>query len=253
MQPANAVSIRRWFDQLADADPAVREDAADNLMRLNRDDLPLLRSVVKDELPLAPNQVDLLPGIVSQIYLSGEEYEIQPGAGFMGIRMFAVDITAHPPQAAALPAPPHARAAAAPSVAADGTKPSAVGIRVENCIPGFCAGGVLHPGDIIVSLAGSADLGFANSEVFSEGIRAFGPGATVHLQILRHGQLREIALTLCPRPAATLAAEINPGPMLALTQEREQASDRYWDENFAPLLKEEVSSTLPPAAAAKAP
>jgi hypothetical protein len=309
-QPVKAESIRRWFDQLADADPAVREDAADNLMRLKRDDLPLLRSIVKNEIPLAPNQVDLLPGIVSQIFLSGEEYEVVPGAGFMGIRMFPVDIasasappqpagvsaaqqtpaaqmpgggnvgatqpsqpaavpspqhapapqapggddgTAHPPQAAALPAPQHARAAPAPSPADDGAKPPSVGIRVENCIPGFCAGGVLHPGDIIVSLAGSSELGFPNSEVFSEGIRAFGPGATVRLQILRHGHLCDVALTLCPRPAATVAAEINPGPMLALTQERQQASERYWDENFAPMLKEEVSSTLPPSAAAKAP
>ena len=92
-QPAVAAGlIKRWFDQLSDADPNLRDDATDQLMQLKRDDLPILRKVVQEALPLTPTQMEALPEIVSQVYLSGERYEVQPDAGFLGIQTSVVDI-----------------------------------------------------------------------------------------------------------------------------------------------------------------
>jgi C-terminal processing protease CtpA/Prc len=222
-QPAvSADSIKRWFDQLSDADPNLRDDAADQLMQLKRQDLPMLRKVVQDELPLTPTQMEALPEIVSQVYLSGEGYQSQPDAGFLGIQTSIVDIA---------------------SVKEDSDRHKYNGILVSRRVTGFCAARALRDGDVIVGIADLPRLGFVDATTFRDAVMSHPAGSTVHLQVLRRGQVREVPITLDPRP---IEANLEDG-LQRLTQQRERAFDHYWADNFAPLLKEEVSSAAAPA------
>jgi C-terminal processing protease CtpA/Prc len=222
-QPAASTeSIRQWFDQLADADAEVRDDATDILMQLTRDDLPILRSIVKDELPLAPAQNEALRRIVAQVYLSGEPYEVQTDAGFLGVQTEQVKI--------------------ASGNGDNGTANN--GIMIVNRVAGFCAARMLHNGDVIIGVADSAKMGFDDPLAFRETVMRQRAGSTIHFQVLRRGRVREVAIKLDRRPAVV---DLPNDPTLAgFTQNREQLSERYWAENFAPLLKEEVSSTAAP-------
>lgn len=230
-QPSATVdSIRLSFDQLSDADPEIRERASGQLMELTRDQLPALRKIMQDALPLSPAQTEALPEIVSQIFLSGEPYTAEQNSGFLGVQ-------------------------ADPELVEIGTgnadpdKPANKGIVVVNRVPGFCAVRALRNGDVILRIADSPVLGFPNFDAFSSTIGKHPAGDTIHLQILRRGQVREVAVTLNPRPTL-LNAALN---LLDFTQRRQQAFQSYWDANFAPLMKDEVTSIDPAAAGSLRP
>jgi len=214
---ASADSIKRSLDQLADADPNLRDEAADKLMQLKREDLPALRQIVQEELPLTPTQMEALPEIVSQVYLAGEPYEAQADAGFLGIETSPVDIA---------------------SANAPVEEQSFKGILVVRRVSGFCGGRALHNGDVITGFANSPKPGFLSLEAFRDSVKQRASGSIVRLQVLRRGRVREVAVTLDARP---IQADLGMG-LLQLTQDRQRAFDHYWADNFAPLLKEEVSS-----------
>jgi hypothetical protein len=223
-QPAvPPASIKLWFDQLADADPDTRDDAVDQLMAMTRGDLPALCKIVQEELPLAPTQDEALRRVVCQVYLAGEPYELGSDAGFLGIQTEPVKIAPGNDQ----PAPP------------DGT--ANVGVLVVSRVAGFCAARVLHNGDVIIGIGDSAQLGFSNDpSSFKDAVMRHSAGSLVHFHVLRRGKVRDIAIALDHRPAVADGAN----PDLSLfTQDRQALFDQYWSENFAPLLKEEVSST----------
>src|SRR5438874_9217234 len=71
-----SADIRRWFEQLGDPDPVVRDSARQNLMGLPRSDLAELRRVIIENRPLAPAQATALREIVTHVYLASQRYDI---------------------------------------------------------------------------------------------------------------------------------------------------------------------------------
>ena len=197
--------IRLAFASLADADASVRDKARDQLMSLSRDDLPALCAVVRDALPLQPAQLAALKDIVPHIYLTSEKYAQAP-EGFLGVRMSINADPASPPQ-----------------------------IIIDARFPGFAGYRYLQDGDIILDIDEMPLARPLRQETFSQVIRQFKPRQTIHVKILRHGQTLRIPVTLDPRPALQLMDEL--GAMDELVNQREQAVERYWKENLAPLIQ----------------
>ena len=89
--------IGRWFDQLADPDPAVRDAAQQQLMGLDLAGLDQLRAVVRAAGPaVTPAQVEPLRDIVTQCYLAhthyvgtgeGDDPNVEVPRYVMGIRL----------------------------------------------------------------------------------------------------------------------------------------------------------------------
>jgi hypothetical protein len=130
---AKSADVAKWFNQLDDADAAVRESAYTKLLSLKAADLDALKQAVKSAEPLRPAQESALPGIVKQVYLSGVDYDGDASEGFLGVSLQDRDMTlqgTQPPQGV-----PHA------------------GLLVSRCMPGFCGARVLREGDVILSIA----------------------------------------------------------------------------------------------------
>ncbi len=77
-------AIQQWFDDLKNEDPAVRSDARFQLLGISREDLGVLKSIIKQSLPIHPAQAIVLHDMVVHIYLAGETYE-PAGTAFIGI------------------------------------------------------------------------------------------------------------------------------------------------------------------------
>ncbi len=215
-----ADEIRMWFADLAHSDAAVREEAMVNLMGLRRGDLPKLRKVVEESLPLAPSQTEVLRRIVIQVFLAGDTYEGNPQTGFLGIRM------------------------APTSVSLRDFNPDAVqgrplcGVVVESRMPGFCAGRMLRDGDVIIGITERPHVSLQTTPDFAAAIQDVAPGDTVHFEVLRQGQVRRIPITLDPRPNDADQGVIG---MPDLLERRRKESDALWDGEFASLVKEGIS------------
>jgi hypothetical protein len=213
---ASLPPIRQCFAQLSDADPDVRDQAMDQLMGLSRDDLPLLQQVVQEAAPLPPAQIEALRKIVNQVYLSADKYPANQRLGFLGIRTGITNLTAVDPGA---------------------ENSAARGIVVLKRIPGFCGARFFRDGDIIIGIDEAPGVTFAEPDSFVQAIRDAGPGSTLHLQVLRGGTVRPVAVSLDSRPTE---ADFDPD-LASLVQRRRQDFDAYWEKTFAPLLKEQVS------------
>jgi hypothetical protein len=214
--PSLLPPIRQCFAQLSDADPEVRDGAMDQLMGLTRDDLPLLQRVVQEAAPLPPAQIDALRRIVNQVYLSGDNYPANKELGFLGVRTGVVDLTTADPGAA---------------------NAAARGIVILKRITGFCGARFFRDGDIVIGIDEAPGVTFTDPNIFIQAIRVAGPGRTLHLQVLRGGTVRPVAVCLDPRPTE---ADFDPD-LASLVQRRRQDFDAYWEKTFAPLLKEQVS------------
>ena len=202
-------SIRAWFDQLADADPDVRDQARVNLMGLDRAELPELQRIVKEARPLRPNQISELHDIVTQVYLSGEPYDPdKSGAGFLGVSW--------PPGGANVWDDPP-------------------GIVIESRIKGFAAYRYLRDGDVIVGIAEAPGVPMLSSDQLSIVIQACGGGKQVTLRVLRGGRITPVKLMLSSRPNWR-------GNVVQVQAERETKAEGYWNDTFGKLMSESVSS-----------
>src|SRR5579864_1187552 len=85
--PTSRASFQKLFDDLASTDVGVRETARLSLMRLRREDLPALRTLVQKARPLRPAQAAVLREIVQEIFLASETYERDAKTGFLGVIM----------------------------------------------------------------------------------------------------------------------------------------------------------------------
>lgn len=214
--PADPRLVARWFGELASSDPAVRDAARNRLVRLDRADLPRLQQLVRAAQPLAPSQLAALKPIVQEIYLAGEPYKQNTMMGFLGILM-------------------DESALAARDLQQPNDTGQTPGVVVADRFPGFCASRSLHDGDVILGTTNPAQA-FNSSTDLKTAITGLEPGTIVHLQVLRHGQVVDVPLTLDCKPAdvdSTDTAE-------SFRRERAEKFDQYWREAFAPLLKESV-------------
>lgn len=221
-----AAQMARWFADLGHPEAAVREAARVSLMGVSRKDLPVLERLVRESVPLVPSQAVVLRDIVTQVYLSGEKYESTSGEGFLGVRMDQTNLNfREPPLQDPDPFP----------FGAPGDPGAVYGVVVVKRIAGFPGARALHDGDVILSVVEHPHVQFRIPDQFSLVVRSAGAGNTIHLQVLRQGQIVRVPVTLDPRP------DVPSTMMEALENERRKAADEYWEQTFAPLLKEGVS------------
>ena len=209
-------AIRASFADLANADPVVRSDAMVKLMGLKADELPQLKAVVQENRPLLPAQACVLEQIVTQVFLSGDPYESDPTQGFLGIKMETVQVTFH-------------------DALANEVHEHTLGVVVTDRMPGFPAARMLQDGDLILSILDHSEVSIQDARAFAAIVKDMGAGATVHFLILRHGQIIRVAVKLDPRPSS---ADLGVDNLLGLRRER---ANKYWEAEFAPLVKENVS------------
>lgn len=212
--------MRQWFADLANSDASMRDGAMVNLMGMRRDDLPMLRKIVEENLPLVPSQAAVLRRIVIQVYLAGDTYESNAQLGFLGIRMAPTSVSLRDfnPDASL-------------------SRPIS-GVVVESRMPGFCAGRMLHDGDVIIGIAEQPQVSLQTTTDFAIAIQNVAPGETVHFQVLRQGQIHRVPITLDPRPAAADQGLVE---MQELLERRHRESEAYWAHEFAKVMKEGVS------------
>lgn len=214
--------ISRQLADLASPEAEVRESARVRLMQLRREDLPAFARQVDAARPLAPAQTVALRQIVQEIYLSGEDYDKEPGHAFLGI----------------MGGGPDYRAQADVGQPNDGSHP--IGVVVFDRIPGFCAARRLLDGDIILGTTDPAQP-FTSFDELKQTIGVVAPGATVHLRVLRRGKLIDVPLTLDVKP---VAAEPDAGWAFQELRDRRAAKfTDYWNRTFAPLLKPRQTAT----------
>lgn len=214
-QPAE--TIQKWLNDLADAEPGVRESARDGLLRLSRADLPTLREAIRASQPLAPSQSNVLHGIVTHVYLASEEYPSEPGVGFLGVRLAEVNQNQIiPPQ----------------TVEFDADGKAQAGVLIRQCMPGFAAYAALREGDVVLSIGDDGEILTPTQETLVAAVSMRTPGQLLKLHLLRQGRPMDVTLRLSPRPKAA-GAQMTTEQMI---NERIERSEDYWKANFATLV-----------------
>ena len=66
----------------------------------------------------------------------------------------------------------------------------------------------------------------------------YEPGKTIELEVQRAGQLIRVPVRLSPRPFALEGGDPRQNSATFVV-EREEAAQKYWDENFAKLLDQQ--------------
>jgi hypothetical protein len=207
-----AASIHRAFRDLADPQPSVRDDARSWLLTLDRDDLPLLREVVKRARSIQRSQIAALREIVSHVYLRGDLYEPDPSrVGFMGV-MFGSPLEVNEPESG--------------------------GVEVRRRMCGFCAFRYLEDGDIIRAVVGPPTLTVHMPDDIIAAVKTCHAGDIVVLEVLRGGRILRIPILLDVRPK--LVALANEAATSEFLGRRQAEADNYWDETFEPLIGEKV-------------
>jgi hypothetical protein len=217
-QPARVAGIKQMVGKLANDNYQVREAARVELMGLNRAELPLLRKAVKQSLPLEPSQLMALQDIVTQVYLSGADYDKEEGtAGFLGISM-----------------------ASWGNIENQGLLSIERGIAVVSRVPGFSAFRMLQPGDVILAMdTGTARIEFKSpnpEDAFSGAVKAIDAGTMVKFEVLRQGQIIDVPVMLSRRPRGLTT----PGFIDRFNTERANRAEDYWEKDFATLLGDPV-------------
>jgi hypothetical protein len=223
--PGNS-PIRRWFDQLADPDPKIRDRAKVDLMGISSDDLPGLRQLVVEKLPISPTQSAALHEIVVQVYLSGQSYKADEGdttaSGTSNDYCLGIFWDTPPSESARL------------------------GLCVDQRLAGFPAYRFLRKGDLILGIYINPNLPLEtlpnrethNLDTLKDAI-AGNPGTqNVVLDVLRSGESMKIAVKMAPRPLA--AQVMQPRAMSVFNAPRIDEADAYWEENFEPLMPSRI-------------
>jgi hypothetical protein len=213
--------IRQWFKKLADPDPKVREQAKTDLMGIAAGDLPKLRQLVIESMPIAPDQAAALPDIVTQSLLAGEKYTSRDGeetdaSGSEG---------------------PYFLGLVGPQEEMDDQ--GRMGIVVDQRLPGFPSYRFLRKGDMILGvfvdpkapLQVVPNVQTRKLSVLSSFIEMNPAAQSILLQVLRDGELIRVQVTMAPRPQ--VANPATPGSLSTFIAERADLAETYWNENFA--------------------
>jgi hypothetical protein len=216
-KPAN--ELASWFADLANRDPAVRDQARMNLMNLSRADLPTLRNLVKETRPLAPAQLTTLRDIVMHVFLATEPTRGNVQSGFLGVQL----------------------APFSPGDDPNPDDPPSPGVVILDRMPGFIAFKVLQNGDMIVGIAEQPAKPIRNVEDLSSVIGYMPAGQTVHLQIIRGGQQIQVPVQLDARPEWVGARQFPGINVQDSLEDRTQRAEEFWQQNFAQLVEAGVS------------
>jgi hypothetical protein len=199
--------MRTMFVELEHPDGKIRERARERLMGLKRDDLKMLAKVVGEFAPLEDQIVDTIKEVVTHVYLSEDVYEKEE-KGFLGITM---------------PRP---------------GDEDRMQVMVETRMPGFGGFAALRDGDVILDILGKPLPQPLDREVFIDVIKAMPPGSIAKLKVLRQGATRIIPVRVSARPAekAAVNALAYEGKVAELLYRRGEEAEKYWKENFAPVV-----------------
>jgi hypothetical protein len=211
---ATLAVIRAHLNHLASDNFQTREAARVALMGLQRADLPVLRDAVARSMPLAPSQYAVLKDIVTQVYLSGDDYPAEDGdVGFLGVSL---------PGAYEDPGPTG----------------SPRGVQIVSRVPGFCAYRMLQNGDAVLSMTEAGETTkFSTSQEFIDTVKQVRAGRTVTFEVLRQGRVVRVPITLDRRPAAMETA-FSADWLKEFMNRRADAVDELWERDFAPLLRD---------------
>jgi hypothetical protein len=207
---------RHLIAQLAANDYDTRAAARIELMGFRRGDLSAIREGVRQNLPLLPSQVIVLREIVTHVYLSGDLYVIDQGAGgFIGVSL--PNPMFHPEERNLLVA--------------------VRGVPVLDRVPGFPAYRFLQNGDLLVAFTVNGErVEFNDPLELSQAVGSVPAGHTVTFEVLRHGQMQKIPILLTPKPLAIHDA-LN---LDEFNGRRADQSNEVWERDFAPLLGEQL-------------
>ena len=208
-----------WFAELADPDADVRASALTKLLSISRADLDALRAVVEQAKPVAPAQAAALHDVIVHVYLSGDPFEADPNAGFLGVRPLREDAF----EALQL-----------------GNDPAAdVGVPVGERLPGFCGFQGLRGGDVILGVLGPRATRLARWMELRDYVSRSAPGETLTFEVLRQGRVMKVPIKLDPRPLAA-TDNINLTRMGDLLAERAARAEAYWAKVFKPLIEPDL-------------
>ncbi|HEY1685553.1 MAG TPA: PDZ domain-containing protein [Tepidisphaeraceae bacterium] len=205
---AASIDIPATLQNLNNPDPAIRDQARQDLMAIHRSQLDDLRQAAIRAMPLSPEQIASLHEIVMQVILADAAHQADATSqrGFLGASPMVQQITG------------------------PDNKPR-MAILITQRIPGFDAYRLLRNGDIILSIDGDPNT-TRDIQTFMATIQTHAPGQQLRLQVLRDQQKIDITLELTARPMS--ADNLQP---LDLFQTQQDRVEQYWRSNFASILK----------------
>jgi hypothetical protein len=219
-----ADDLRVWFKQLSDPRPDVREHARISLLTIPRARLVDLKTVVTESRPLSAAQAVEIRQIVEHVFLSGESYLSEPrGRGFLGVQLAEISV-------------PESENSGTTN---DGAERDITRVMIASRFPGFNAYAMLRDGDVLVSIVGSNTplTGFRDLQ---QAMIGADPGTIIELEVQRAGRLIRVPVRLSPRPIFLKDANQAMENSTAFGVEREDAANKYWEENFAKLLDQQT-------------
>lgn len=202
----------QWVSELNDADAGKREAAFERLLGMKRADLPVLRRAAEGFRPLSPAQAAALRRVVVHVYLTGETYEANPAAGFLGVRLGdVIDLN---------------------SGLEEGRNAGPrMGVVIIDRMPGFCGYGALRDGDIIVAITDRPATAIGSLESLRVVIQSFAAGQTIHMEVIRQGRRVRTAAVLDGTPLM-----VNQAPLEDMLRHRQEKAEEYWRQHFGVLL-----------------
>jgi hypothetical protein len=207
-----AIDMKQSLADLGSSEARRREDARVDLMGLKRSDLPELRELVKKSLPLAPAQATALQEIVAQVYLAESEEASDDTGGFLGL---------------------HDSLEGQLIAQGDGLE----GVLVQTRVPGFCGYRFLLEGDVIQKVTAPILMPLTSFDQLRAVIGMTAPGRTITLDVLRHGETRNVTIPLDARPKAMQQMGFGALAFENYIEQRKALAEEYWQKNFAPLLE----------------
>jgi hypothetical protein len=248
-KPASEKDVQQWFGDLAASDAAVRDRAYSAMLGMTRADLPVLRRIIEHARPIAPSQRAPLREVVTHVFLSGEPYPAEPKAGFLGLlipTLESVDVRgddkADDDDDSPAPQPPPGIININDVIGGPLMQVAAsTGVPIEYRIPGFCAFRSLREGDVILGIVRPVPRRLREWGELSPTVIRFHAGDTVTFEVLRQGKLIEVPIKLDARP---LVPNENAW-MTEILPAREAAAEEYWMTNFAPLVEDHASASVP--------
>jgi hypothetical protein len=108
------------------------------------------------------------------------------------------------------------------------------GLVPQRRIIGFPAYAALLPGDIVLQIEERPSLEVTDAEALRLFRLAQPPGTTIHLRVLREGEVVRVPLTLATAPKWG-------GDVAAATEQRLERASAYWETQFEPAFAEGTS------------
>lgn len=215
-QPTTSeTDLAKWIGELDARSPDIRAEAMTRLLQVSRGDLPALKRVVDGARPISPGQATVLHDVVIHVWLAGEPYPTQD-VGFLGVSLM-------------------------PTNGWDDASGVVDGVQVLARMPGFAAYGALLDSDLILEIKEKPGVRYNMVDEFAMTIARYRPGTLLHLVVLRQTRQIVVLIRLSARPSAAGDLRSGRGDMDTLLGERMLAAEKYYDENFARLLGDEIS------------